>query len=240
MKAKYITAAMALLLVLGTVFAQSANPIVQQLTSGIGGILIVVAIIGIILGIIFFVKGYKKHDRSFPAQKGKRIGGGIMMAFGILLLFIGVVALIGYLALPWIVNSIVAPGTGISNYQSVINSCIAVSGISCTKPALSYTNSTGFIVLTMTQYSSLNWTTASIEFVNQSQEGTESSSGFNYNIPYRQIPNGLTTGQAANLVLPFAPYVASGSPMLGYLWVVYTSAGNSQPVVEQVATIAVS
>ncbi|HUB92769.1 MAG TPA: hypothetical protein VL945_02310 [Candidatus Saccharimonadales bacterium] len=224
----------------GAVFAQSSN-LLSGIASGLEGVLIIAAIIGIVIGAVLLIIGRNMRAGTYPGERGRRIGGIIIIAIGILALLFGCVSLIGAAALPGLVNAVVNPNNAnLSDYQSVVNSCIAVAGISCTKPVLSYTNSTGYIVFSLTQYSSLNWTTASLEFINQSQEGIESSGGFNYAIPYRVVDGGLSSGRSVNVVLPFAPYVRQGAPMLGYLWISYTTPQDSSPVEEQIATIAVS
>lgn len=242
-KVNYLLAVIGLSLI-GVAFAQNASSAYQQvgsITSGIQGILLDVAVICLILGILLIGFGYYVSHKTFPAQKGRRIGGTILKALGLLIFAFGVIALIGMALLPSFINYLVSPNNlNLSKYQSQINSCIPTTGFSCSKPMIIYSGATGQIELNIQQNSGSNWTTSIVEFVNQSEEGIITSKGFNYSIPYGTVSNGMANGASITVSLPFAQYVKPGSPMIGYLWVAYTTPQDNKTAAVQMATIVVS
>jgi hypothetical protein len=221
----------------GVTLVQAQNPI-TGFTSGIQSLLLTIGIIGIVIAILLIAGGIYLHKRTSVRERGKKLIGTLLAVLGVFILVLGLLSLIGGAILPGIVNNFINSNSlNLNNYASLINMCIAVSGYSCGTPSLSYQGNINYITLQMQQNTGINWPKAYIEFVNQTEEGTVSSTGFAYNIPFANLTS-INSGEPFDATLPFANFTKHGSPIAGYVWVAYTT--SNKIVTVQVATLTVT
>ncbi len=133
---------------------------------------------------------------------------------------------------------------GVFNGNPLGTTCIAASGYTC--QVISYSQTTGNVVVTIGQDSGSAWTSANIVFVNQTAQSSVVSSGLNaVQLEPMQsggvantLSTGLVSGVTTTVTLPATGTVRVGTGLNGYIWASYTtSVSGGSTIQAQIASL---
>lgn len=134
---------------------------------------------------------------------------------------------------------------GVFNGSPLGTTCIASPGFTCQVVQYAATGGSGTppggnILVIIGQDSGTTWSTATVYFVNASQESAVVSGGLSSSYGSNVLSGGLASGVTTSVTLPASSLgTRTGSSINGYVWVSYTTSGTSGATVQsQLASIS--
>ncbi len=132
---------------------------------------------------------------------------------------------------------------GVFNGNPLGTTCIAGPGYTC--QVISYSQTSGNVIVTIGQDSGAAWTSANIVFVNQTAQASVVSSGLNA-VQLAPMPagdantlsTGLVSGVTTTVTLPATGLVRVGTGLNGFVWASYTTGVSGGSTIQaQIASL---